>query len=568
MKKLQESRASLHSILQSIDDGVITFDQNGNVVFCNKAAGDLVGRSLAEVHGRPVQELFSVMETQAEKKFKRLIESLRDTYFLYSHDTQVRYTYVSPSMTDILGYSQEEFLRHHSEYLTDNPINSEAKRLTALGIQGIKQPPFEVEVFHKNGEILQLQINETPVFDAAGKVVAIEGLAHDITNVKKMEAQLRHAQKMEAIGTLSRGIAHDFNNFLTTILGYTELAKENAPPGSLFAEDLDKVLIATHRAMELVKQIYTFSPQQKETQRILLQVQPLLKEVLKFLRSSIPATIAIQEHIDPDCKEIEADPVQINQILMNLCTNAFHAMENTGGILSVELKNFHIEPGVHQKAVPLNPGEYVELTVSDSGTGIRPEIKDKIFDPYFSTKAAGKGTGLGLAAVRSIIDEYGGAVTVDSVYGHGATFCVYIPTIKRPAAPLENVSESIPTGQERILFVDDDELLAKMVKEMLEKLGYSVTACAASSEALEIFQAAPGKFDLVITDHVMPGITGYDLARQMLQIRPDVPIFLCTGYSSHLQEEQAKALGIKEYVLKPILRKDIARLIRKVLDGS
>jgi CheY-like chemotaxis protein/anti-sigma regulatory factor (Ser/Thr protein kinase) len=343
------------------------------------------------------------------------------------------------------------------------------------------------------------------------------------------------------------------------------MAKEDAPPGSKYAKDLDQVLLSANRAKELVKQILAFS-RQVQVERIPMQLQPLIKEGLKLLRSSIPATISISEEIDPQSGAVLADPTQVHQILMNLCTNAYHAMENTGGALSVTLKTIFIESDYPKMFLHIRPGEYVELAVSDTGVGIGPDVIGKIFDPYFTTKGIGKGTGMGLAIIHGIMKDCGGAITVESSLGKGSTFHVYFPVVEKGITPAVKATEDFAGGKERILFVDDEEMLAEIGKDMLERLGYHVTVRASSLEALTTFQNTPDEFDMVITDQTMPDMTGADLARRMMQIRPDIPIILCTGYSNLIDEPSAKALGIKEFALKPLTKEVIAKLIRKVLE--
>ncbi len=411
---------------------------------------------------------------------------------------------------------------------------------------------------HEQGEVF---------WDGDGKPVRMVGIVQDISERIELENRLRQAQKMEAIGTLAGGIAHDFNNILAVIFGYTDMARAAAPSGTQLAKYLEQVSLAAHRAKELVKQILAFS-RQSVTELIPLQIQPLIKEGLKMIRSSIPSTISITEDIDVKSGIILADPSQVHQILMNLCTNAYHAMEETGGVLSVTLKPALIGPDEQKMHVHATPGEYLELTVSDTGCGIGPDIIDKIFNPYFTTKGAGKGTGMGLAIIHGIVSDYGGMITVESQLGQGTTFHVFFPVVALKAVPEINEAEDIPRGNERILFVDDEELLAEMGKEMLERLGYRVTLFRSGVEALEVFKNTPDAFDLVITDQTMPGITGSELSRMMMQIRPDIPIILCTGYSNLIDEDSAKALGIKEFALKPLTTGTVATLIRKVLKGE
>jgi PAS domain S-box-containing protein len=407
--------------------------------------------------------------------------------------------------------------------------------------------------------------------DAEGKALRMVGTLSDITKRKQTEeematlqAHLNQAQKMEAVGTLAGGIAHDFNNILAAILGYAELVKDDCPQGSRTRGDIEQVLKASRRAKDLVKQILTFSRWDK-TEDIPLQPAMIIRETIKMLRSSLPTTIDIRQDLDPQSGWVMADPTQIHQILMNLCTNAFHAMEETGGILSITLKTTTLSPDDLSFEPSIQPGQFMQLSIGDTGSGINPEIQDKIFDPYFTTKAVGKGTGMGLAIIHGIVKNYGGVLSCRSQPGKGSIFDVYLPVLE-DAEPPENTPENpLPLGNERILVVDDEEALVKMIKSMLEVLGYKVTTRTNSLEALAIFEAQPQAFDLVITDQTMPAMTGSDLAHRMLQIRPDLPIILCTGYSSLISEEKAMAMGIKGFALKPLAKKDIAALIRKVL---
>ena len=388
----------------------------------------------------------------------------------------------------------------------------------------------------------------------------------DITERKSLQLQLQQAQKMEAIGTLAGGIAHDFNNILGAVLGYAELARDDSPAGSLVGRDINQVIKASHRAKDLVKRILAFS-RQAECEPIFLQPAIVVEETLKMLRSSLPSTIAIHQNLAPDTGAILADPTQIHQIIMNLCTNAFHAMEETGGILSVTVKTRSLtrsELGGHQH---VKPGDFVHIAIGDTGKGIVPEIRDKIFDPFFTTKEVGKGTGMGLSIVHGIVKSCGGFVSCESQPGKGTVFHINLPTlpVDHPLPQMEPI-EIIPIGSERILFVDDEPMLSEMAESMLQRLGYHVTVRGSSREALSSFQNEPNAYDLVITDQTMPGMTGMDMARRMLQIRPGMPIILCTGYSTLISEEKVKSLGIKGFAMKPLAKKHIATIIRQVLD--
>jgi PAS domain S-box-containing protein len=394
----------------------------------------------------------------------------------------------------------------------------------------------------------------------------------DISARKKAEAekellqsQLVQAQKMEAIGTLAGGIAHDFNNILGAMLGYAEMVREDSPAGSLLAKDLDQILSAGNRAKALVKQILAFSRQAEET---ILPLQPaiLIKETIKLLRASLPTTIEIKQDVDMDCHPILADPTQIDQIVMNLCTNAFHAMEENGGTLSISLKKRSLEATDLANQPTMLPGHFMHLSVKDTGAGIKPEMQAKVFDPYFTTKETGKGTGMGLAITHGIVKRSGGFITLKSQVGTGTVFDIFIPAWQGNATP-ENVGDdAISMGTERILLVDDEPMLAEMSRTMLERLGYSVTVRMGGREALTAFRNQPEAFDLVITDQTMPGMTGTELARSMLRLRPDLPIILCTGYSSTISQDRIISYGIKGFALKPLAKREIAFLIRKVLD--
>ena len=383
----------------------------------------------------------------------------------------------------------------------------------------------------------------------------------------QLENRLNQSQKMEAIGTLAGGIAHDFNNILSIILGYAELAHEDAPKNSHISEDIEKVLTAANRAKELVNQILTFSRQSQSLKRP-LKPTTIIKEVLKMLRASIPTTIQIEGKLDANCSVIDADPTQIHQVLMNLCTNAFHAMEQTGGKLTVVLRNEKNYPEGHKDHLEIASEDLVYIAVSDTGQGMSSEVLNKIFDPFFTTKEQGKGTGLGLSTTFGIIKDFGGIIKVDSTLGRGTTFHIYLPASKLEVSPEAEEEKQIPLGNERILLVDDEELLISIGKQMLERLGYKVTSASRGSEALNLFEKQPFAYDLVITDQTMPGMTGSDLARRLMEIRPDIPVILCTGYSHMIDESSAKSAGIRDYALKPLTQIKMAYMIRNVLDDN
>lgn len=518
-------------------------------------------------------ELEESRETLSKERglLKGVVNSITDAILFVDLDRQILMT--NPAFKSIFGYDMEEVVGKNTQFIYanhDDYLHLGEKRFNRNFPSNL--PRYEIEYRRKNGSIFPSETLGVPVKDSNDLTIGFLGVIHDVSDRKlaekekeKLESRLQQSQKMEAVGTLAGGIAHDFNNILGIILGYTELAKEDAPPDSNFVKDLDRVLEAGNRAKDLVKQILSFS-RQSQVERMVLKPQPVIGEFLKMLRASIPTTIEIRQNIAPDCGAIDADPTQLHQILMNLCTNAFHAMENKGGILNVGLQVARTIPVELQAGKNATDDTFLELSISDTGQGIGPDIINNIFDPFFTTKDQGKGTGMGLSITYGIVKDYHGTITVDSQLGEGTTFHVYLP-LSRKDAPQTSENKVISIeGRERILFVDDEELLATMGKDMLERLGYHVTVRQSSLEAIELFQNRPDDFDLVITDQTMPGMTGLDMAKRMLQIRFDIPIILCTGYSSMVDEKVAKAQGIKRFALKPLNKSATAKLIRQVLD--
>jgi signal transduction histidine kinase/ActR/RegA family two-component response regulator len=381
------------------------------------------------------------------------------------------------------------------------------------------------------------------------------------------EKQLQQVMKLQAIGTLAGGIAHDFNNILFPIVGYTELTMDDVPKDSQARQNLKEILKATNRAKELVQQILTFSRQSSQ-ERKPLKVQYLIKEVFKLLRATIPSSIEIECDIDDACGPIKGDPTQIHQVIMNLCTNAYHAMQETGGKLEVSLKEIHISYEQSIERVGMKVGKHIELQVKDSGHGMEPQVMERIFEPYYTTKAQGKGTGLGLSVIHGIVKSHVGDITVSSLPGQGATFKVYLPIIDELEVKIETDEPAIAiNGKERILLIDDEEQIIDIEQQILERLGYHVTPKTDSQEALEEFAAQPDRFDLVITDMTMPKMTGDQLARRMMDIKPQIPVILCTGFNETISEEKALAMGIDKFVMKPIVKDELASTIRTVLDN-
>ncbi|MFA7347630.1 MAG: cache domain-containing protein [Desulfurivibrionaceae bacterium] len=524
-------------------------------------------RSLAEAANQMLAEQRAMEEglRKSEEKYRVLIETTGTGFVkidgegrvLDANQEYVRLT-GHADLAGILGRRVTEWTAAH-----DQARNREAvKECARLGF--VRH--LQLDYVNGRGEFTPVELNAT-VVQGEGQPEILT-ICQDISGRKELEEQLRQAQKMEAIGTLAGGIAHDFNNILAAILGYAEMAKRSLPPGADSAgADIHQVLRAGLRARDLVKQILTFSRKSGEERTPMLP-RPIVKEALKFLRASLPASIEIREDIAPDCGTILADPTNIHQIVVNLCTNAFHAMEATGGVLTVIMKNVELAASDLSGEGGLLPGPYVLFSVGDTGPGMTPEVLSRIFDPYFTTKSVGKGSGMGLAVVHGIVSNYGGMVQVESTVDVGTVFRVYLPRIDKGAAPAESVQEwTVPSGQERILFVDDEASIAEMGKAMLSGLGYRVTARTNPLEALEEFRLHPGDFDLLITDQTMPGMSGVQLVQESLKIRPALPVILCTGYSAAIGEETALEQGIKHFLMKPLTMRVLTETVRKALGG-
>ncbi len=382
----------------------------------------------------------------------------------------------------------------------------------------------------------------------------------------ELHQQLQQAQKMEAIGTLAGGIAHDFNNILSAIIGFSELAINEAPKETKLCENMEQVLKAGHRAKDLVKQILAFSRKGTQEEKP-VSVVPIAKEVLKLLQASLSANIEIWQSYGTDLGAVMADPTQLHQVLMNLCTNAAQAMREKGGILEVKLTRIDLDSKFAAIHTVVKPGPHVKLTVSDTGHGMSPKVLERIFEPYFTTKERGEGTGMGLAVVLGIDESHGGTITAKSEPGKGTVFDVLIPILDATAEKKYEEPKMLPSGTERILFVDDEQFLIDIADQMLTHLGYNVTTRISSVEALKLFESDPDRFDLVITDMDMPNMSGDSLAQTFIKIRPDIPIILCTGYSDRIDKKRAKELGIKAFAMKPIVMRDMAVIVRKVLDS-
>lgn len=422
------------------------------------------------------------------------------------------------------------------------------------------------EQYIQNGRNYTVKMVKTVVRNQEGQKIGLLGIFWDITAKKRLEEELRQAQKMQSVGTLAGGIAHDFNNILAAVIGYTELCIEDVVDAPELAKNLNEVLIAGKRAKELVKQILTFSRQARQEQ-IPVQVKRIAQETLKLLKATFPATIEIQHDLRSETYVL-GDPTQLHRVLLNLCTNAGHAMQKNGGVLTFNLADTEIDDKFLSKHPDLKHGRYLKLSVSDIGQGMAPETLGRIFDPFFTTKEKGQGTGMGLSVVHGIVKGHGGVIDVRSKPGEGTTFDVYLPAIETSVKPDGDAQKSFPTGTGTILFVDDESALVNIAEIMLRSLGYNVKASTSATEALSIFKEHPTRFDLVITDMTMPSMTGVALSRAIMHIRPDIPIILCTGFSQNIDEKEAKAMGIRAFMSKPVLKRNLAATVHQVLSDA
>ncbi len=493
----------------------------------------------------------------SEEKYRAMMESTDEAIYICSSDFQIEY--MNPAMIKRTGYDASGEVCHKAIHGFDE----KCQWCVFEKIRKGESMNHEI-VSDKDGKTFH--ISNSPIFNINGSVSKL-AIFRDVTEFKKIESQLRQAQKMESVGTLAGGIAHDFNNILFPILGYSEMLLADIPEDSPFRNGLSQIYTSSLRASELVRQILTFSRQESGEAR-LMKMQPIIREALKLIRCTIPTTIEISQNINPDCGKIKADPIQIHQIVMNLATNAYHAMEETGGEMKINLKEVELkEPDLSDPGI--KTGTYACLSISDTGKGMDNELIRKIFDPFFTTKETGKGTGMGLSVVHGIVKNMNGAIQVYSKLGKGTEFHVYLPLAEIVEKQQVSHTKTLIQGAaEHILLVDDEKAVIEMEQNMLERLGYKVTSRSNSIEALEFFRAAPEKFDLVITDMQMPNMPGDKFAVELTKIRSDIPILLCTGFSEAMSEEKASSLGINGFLLKPIIMKELSHKIHEILDEN
>ena len=500
---------------------------------------------------------------ESEEKYRLLVEHAGDAIFV-AQDQAVKFP--NPKALELLCYSAEELLSMPFTDFIHPQDRSLALDLHERRLSGEELPgSSSFRAVNQKGQVLMVELSAV-LITWEGRPATLYFL-RDLTNQRELETQLRQAQKMEAIGTLAGGIAHDFNNILTAILGYAEiLSFLHIEKDSPARPHLDGVLKAASRASDLVQQILAFSRQtEQETKPLLLE--PIVGEAVRFLRAVLPATIEIRRVGGGDKARVLADPSQMHQVIMNLCTNAAHAMKDSGGVLGIGLEEIELSSRDVERLLQVAPGPYAKLTVTDTGHGIPRDVLEKIFDPYYTTKKPGEGTGLGLAMVHGIVKSQGGMITVDSEPGKGTTFEVLLPRLTgKVISSTTEADGRLPGGNERILFIDDEESIVEIAKIALETLGYEVVGATNGTEALDTFQSGADEFHLVITDLIMPEMTGIQLAEQLMRAKPGVPIILSSGFGDMRARTEAKARGIREFISKPITLRSLSRIIREVLD--
>ncbi len=501
---------------------------------------------------------------ESESKFKSLFENAPLPFALTSLKNGT-FVDTNNAFYESTGYAKEELIGKRT---TSLGFYTEKDRLRLVNhlLKSNKIEGLELDYGVKGGKIRNSLTSATIIHHDGEPFIL--SMFVDVTDYKRLEYQLRQTQKMESIGTLAGGIAHDFNNILGIILGNAEMAKFCMDKKDKVKNNVDQIIDASLRGKQIIRQLLDFSRQAPQT-RYALTMSPLIKESIKLLSSLIPANIDIRQNYEDDGCKAMVDPTQIHQIIINLCTNASRAMSQRGGTIDVALDTVVINGKNIGQFENIKPGRYIHLRISDTGEGIAPENLHRIFEPYFTTRESGSGSGLGLSVVHGIVKDCKGAILVSSELNKGTTFTILFP-VTDTDIPGDFLSENVvlPLGNERVLFVDNELHLGLIAKDMLNKLGYQTRHLNSSTEALKVFSSDPGQFDLVITDMSMPKMTGTELAGEMLKIKPDIHLILCTGYSENMDEKKAKKLGFKAFLMKPVKMKVIAEVVRKVLDGS
>jgi len=519
------------------------------------------------------QERTRRAERDAQDRYRSIIASAMDAVITLDENQRVQvFNHAAEKM---FGCAEEEaFNQPLASFIPEQQRALLCEHLQRFGTSG-ERPGMTVLIsgLRCNGEVFPIEasISQTTI---SGRTL-ITAILRDVTDKQKaerirsqLESRLRQAQKMEAIGTLAGGIAHDFNNILGAVMLNIELVRGDIDPDHSSQEYLSALRVSSIRARDLVRQILAFSRQQ-EKQRAILRLERVVAETIKFIRAALPASIEINLNLTSDGPGIIADPTQLHQMFTNLCTNAAHAMIAKGGRLDIRQQAVTVDESLATTSPDLQPGDYVELIISDTGTGMTPEVIERIFDPFFTTKAIGEGTGLGLAVVHGIMKDHDGAIVVESTPDKGSTFHLYFPAVDIPEASPAEVPTPVPHGNgQRLLIVDDEDALLKVQQRTLERLGYAVTGHTSPTLALEAFRASPGHYDLVITDFAMPGMSGVALSRELRNLRPQCPVIITTGYTTSLDPQNLKSLGLAGLIFKPATAATTAETVHRALASA
>jgi PAS domain S-box-containing protein len=520
--------------------------------------GDVIGRIAIGV------DVTERNRHEAERALlSTVIEQAEENVLITDHRRTI--IYINPAFERSSGYICEELKGKKLKALRSDQHDEDFYQTTKTILDRGEVWMGVIINRGKNGTNFEIEGTISPIRSHSGEITHYVAVGRNMSRFRRLEKELQQAQKLDALGTLAGGIAHDFNNVLAAIMGLIEMESFEADDGSQTRTRMQQALSACCRARDLIKQILAFS-RHSDQQRKPVDMVPIVEDALKMLRASLPATIEIQPFLTAGHSVIVGDATQIHQIIVNLCTNAAHAMRDTGGRIEIRLDNIDIDADQASKFLDMQPGPYVRMIIGDTGHGMDRKTIERIFEPFFTTKGPGEGTGIGLSVVHGIVKSHGGKISVYSEPGKGSTFKIFFPRTDTAVAEIPQSQNGISTGSERILLVDDEEIVIEVVTEILEVLGYEVVSCLRSADALDLFRAQSGRFHLVITDLTMPEITGIELATELMHIRRDIPIILSTGFSSAEIREEASSIGIREVILKPFILSELAGALRRVLD--